>query len=393
MKILFVNEKCGYFGGVEQNIAVTAAGLINRGHSCYLAYWTETDRDSSEYKKLFSKVFQLTGPNPGNKLESLADKIINTIFEEIYPDAIYLHKIHSITPFLQFLGRVRIIRMIHDHDLCCPRRHKYYFHNERVCTSRAGIRCYLDLAFIEKDSGTGKISIGGIGSKLREMKSNQFLDCLLVGSSFMKNELLQNGFSPSSIHILPPLVPFSPRFDSPVPDDPVILCVAQLIKGKGVDLLLKALSSLTCEFRTIIVGAGNSEHDLKRLSRELGLEEKVQFTGWVPNKVIGEFYSKAKVVAVPCRWPEPFGMIGLEAMNFARPVVAFNVGGISDWLDHGVTGVLVPEQDVAAFSKSLQSILTNTDTARKMGTAAVHQASQKYSFDDYISRTIEILRD
>ena len=57
MKILFVNEKCGYFGGVEQNIADTAEGLRKRGHASYLAYGETSERDLEPYKALFKKTF------------------------------------------------------------------------------------------------------------------------------------------------------------------------------------------------------------------------------------------------------------------------------------------------------------------------------------------------
>jgi glycosyltransferase involved in cell wall biosynthesis len=176
-----------------------------------------------------------------------------------------------------------------------------------------------------------------------------------------------------------------------VPDDPLILCVAQLIKGKGVDLLLHALAKVSADYRAVIVGAGNLDDALKGLARSLGLADKVHFEGWASNETLGKFYSRAKIVAVPSRWAEPFGMIGLEAMNHGRPVVAFNVGGTSDWLAHERTGLLVPEQDVAAFARALERLLTDTDTAQRMGEEGLARAHKEYAFEDYLERLTQYL--
>jgi glycosyltransferase involved in cell wall biosynthesis len=92
------------------------------------------------------------------------------------------------------------------------------------------------------------------------------------------------------------------------------------------------------------------------------------------------------VVVVPSRWPEPFGMIGLEAMRHGRPVVAFGVGGISDWLHHNHTGILVPEQDIEAMAQGIEQILLRDEFATRLGSNAYDRFVNHYAFDDYISR-------
>ena len=172
----------------------------------------------------------------------------------------------------------------------------------------------------------------------------------------------------------------------PVPDEPKILYVGQLIRGKGVDLLLQAIKGLTCDFRATIVGTGNAELRLKALCSKLGLDNRVDFLGWVRNEDLGQFYLKAKVVVVPSRWPEPFGMIGLEAMHHGRPVVGFDVGGIPDWLEHMGTGLLVPEQDAGAFARALDRVLSETGLAIKLGQNGLKRVRDHYSFDGYLDK-------
>lgn len=390
VKILFVNEKSGYFGGVEQNVAATAEGLRSKGHQCFLACGLRTGRDIDRYESLFESAFLC------KDIVSAEQKQAGISFRDIVkttsPDVLYLHKVSSTDFCMPFLDSIRIVRMIHDHDVCCPRRHKYFFHNGRVCNSKAGLRCYLDLAFLEKPRVGHLPKFVSIRVKLTEMRRNHAFDQLLVGSRFMKSELLQNGFPDYKVHILPPVVPMNPVTVTPVPAEPKILCVAQLIRGKGIDLMLQALSKVSCDFHATIVGTGNAGDGLKTLCRNLKLEDRVLFKGWVGNDEIGSYYSGARLVVVPCRWPEPFGMIGLEAMRHGRPVAAFDVGGISDWLEHEITGLLVPEQDVDALAKSVERILTDLDSARRLGRQAAVTVNSRFSFGEYLDRTVEFLR-
>ena len=385
MKILFVNEKCGYFGGVEQNIADTVEGFNSRGHNCYLAYGEISERDLEPYKSLFEKTFLCQ--EIGATTQDAATQALEAILGRVSPDVIYLHKIPELKPCMHLLPGNRTVRMVHDHDLCCPRRHKYFMTNGRVCHHKLDWRCWFDGAFIARDPSSGSgFAYVSIGHKLKEMRRNYHLDALLVGSRFMRDELLQNGFPEEKVHVLPPVIRMENKTPSSVPDDPHILYVGQLIRGKGVDLLLQAFKGLPCDFRATIVGTGNAESKLKALCNELGLDNRVKFSGWVRNEDLGHFYSKAKVVVVPSRWPEPFGMIGLEAMHHGRPVVAFDVGGIPDWLDHMVTGLLVPEQDEGAFGKALQKILGESRLAARLGQNGLRRVRDYYAFEGYLDR-------
>lgn len=390
MRILFVNEKAGYFGGVEQNVADAAAALGARGCSCVLAYGTLTERDPDGYRSLFREAIpcrDLIDP-PGEGGETF-----QSVVERVSPDVVYLHKLPRISPVSPLFGRVRTVRMVHDHDLCCPRRHKYYLLNNRVCRHPAGWRCYLDGAFLERSrSSRVPFHYVPISPKIREMRRNLPLDAVIVGSRFMREELIQNGFPAGRIHVLPPVVPGASGEPKPVPEDPVILYVGQLIRGKGVDLLLRALKRLTGRFRAVIAGAGNAETRLQGLAGKLGISDRVRFLGWVDHGRLETLYDEAKIVAVPSRWPEPFGMIGLEAMRRGRPVVAFDVGGISDWLEHGVTGYLVGQQDVCGFAKALQELLDDTARASDFGMAAWEKAQRDFSFDQYMDRLTALLR-
>ncbi len=316
-------------------------------------------------------------------------EIFEKIFSRLSPDVIFYHKLTGIAAFRKYGSKARTVRMVHDHDLCCPRKHKYFALNGRVCQSRAGWRCWADGAFLNRVNGS--IGLVNIGEKFKEMRDNFELETLLVGSEFMKEELMQNGFPMQKIRILAPNVKTEDRPFIPVPEEKNILFVGQLIRGKGVDLLLRALKKLTCDYATFIVGTGNAEAKLKKMAEQAGLSGRVHFLGWRDHSEIAKLYLKARVVAVPSRWPEPFGMIGLEAMRFGRPVVAFHVGGIPDWLTHEGTGFLVPEQDIDGFAQALERLLMNTDLAQAMGRKGYEHVKSHFSFESYIAQLEQVL--
>lgn len=387
MNLLFLNTYCGYLGGVEQNIANAAKGLRKRGHQCTLIYQKETDTRADDYQQLFDHV--VLAPT-GKELTA----VLKDLIQKKSRDALYVHKIDSVKPLLPLKDSIRMVRMIHDHDECCPRRHKYYVFPNRICNHPAGLRCWADLAFLERDPQARLgLHFKNLTAHKKELIRNRDLfDAYLIGSRFMQEELIMNGFDPEKINCLPPCVELSDRKPSPVPDSHEILYVGQLIKGKGVDLLLHSLTYISEPFHLTIAGSGNARESLKELTKKLDLDESVDFAGWVSPKELDILYDRCRVLAVPSRWAEPFGMIGLEAMQRGRPVVAFDVGGIPDWLESGITGYTVPEEDVEKFADALNRLLADHHTAQLFGEHGRKKIEAAFSFENYLDHLSQTLK-
>ncbi len=385
MRILFVNTYCGKFGGVEQNIADVAAGLRERGHHCSLVYTRETEKHADAYRRVFDDTTR------GGRGESLTATIEKHLQDEAW-DAVYVHKLESVAPLLPLKDSARMVRMIHDHDECCPRRHKYFAFSNRICTHPVGWRCWADLAFIERDRGCPLgMRLNSLAAHGRELARNRELfDQFLVGSRFMRDELAMNGFAPDRIRCLPPCVRLPQRTPSAVPANNELLFVGQLIKGKGVDLLLDAVAQLAVPFHLTVAGDGNAREALEQRAAELELGSSVTFAGWVPREELDTLYDRCRVLAVPSRWAEPFGMIGLEAMHRGRPVVGFAVGGIPDWLADGVNGYAVPERDTGRFAEAVAALLSDIDLARSMGRRGRERLEDAFSFERYLDRLEEV---
>jgi glycosyltransferase involved in cell wall biosynthesis len=182
----------------------------------------------------------------------------------------------------------------------------------------------------------------------------------------MRDMMVTNGFSADQVEVLPPIPMGLEQEPSSLDTEPIVLFVGQVIRGKGVDLLLRALAEVRQPFRALIVGTGNHMQACVELARKLKLGGQVSFLGWVSHDRIGDYFGRARVVAVPSRWPEPFGMVGLEAMWASRPVVAFAVGGIPDWLADGESGFAVPEQDWKLYGQAIEQLLEEPQLAARI---------------------------
>jgi len=387
MNILFVNNTAGYFGGVEQYIDLAAKALRGRGHQVSLAYGNE-GRDTKAYLETFAARYRCKEmmAKGGN------GRPIDGILEYRNPDVVFVHKAPDAVLLSEKLRRFPTAVMVHDHDYCCPRRHKYHALTGKVCNRPAGFRCYLDCAFVRRDPAAGLgIGFQSIRRKMAVMKRLWELGCMVVGSRYMQEELEMNGCPADRIALVPPA--FTRPFPDPVPlpQEPNILYVGQLIRGKGVDQLLRALGLLETDFRCRIVGDGNHRGKLETLCRKLGLEDRISFEGWVAPHQVHEMYAWARVSVVPSRWPEPFGMVGLEAMHHARPVVGFDVGGISDWLVNGSTGLCVPAGNVAAFAEAVKKVLADFSLAESMSSEGYSHVKNEYVFDKLIGQLEGVL--
>ena len=143
--------------------------------------------------------------------------------------------------------------------------------------------------------------------------------------------------------IIPP--PPTPNFQIPVD----LLFAGQLIRGKGVQLLLEAMARMRMPRTLDVVGTGNMEAELKAQAERLGLVERVRWHGYQPNPQ--DWMRAAKCVVVPSFWQEPYGLVAAEAVALGRSVVAFDIGGLPEAC--GGKATLVPPGDVDALARVL----------------------------------------
>jgi glycosyltransferase involved in cell wall biosynthesis len=202
----------------------------------------------------------------------------------------------------------------------------------------------------------------------------QASDVVIAYSRFVARHVRRNGVQ--HVRIAPLIVPEVPGWTAP-PEDKRVLFAGRIAPNKGLQTLLAAARGV--DVRIDVVGSGWWQPAAEELAGKLGVDDRVTFHGWLGPAEVEELYRRSTVVAVPSLWPEPFGMVGPEAMAQGRPVIASDTGGIPDWLDHERTGLLVQPGDEQQLADALRRLLGDPELCRRMGEAGAEQVRKRYS--------------
>jgi len=150
-------------------------------------------------------------------------------------------------------------------------------------------------------------------------------------------------------------------------DDVVLVTVGRLVARKALDQLISIVQQMNNNHvHLVIVGSGPQEQSLKDAARELGVSEKVHFLGQVDDDEKLEVLNMADIYASTSQH-EGFGIVYLEAMAAGLPVLCYDYGGQTDFLESGVTGELIPLNDTKAFISSCQKLVENAGLREQIG--------------------------
>jgi len=203
--------------------------------------------------------------------------------------------------------------------------------------------------------------------------------------------IIEDGYRlrPGSIRAIPCAV--SPR---PVVEPksfgpgPIVGAVTRLSPEKGVDVAVRALATMP-ETTFVVVGGGGDLADLEQLARELGRGDRTIFFGYQTEP---QDYFAGMDVIVQASRREAMGLTVLEAMAAGLPVVATAVGSTGEAVDHGVTGLLVPPEDVGALADALARLVGDGELRARMGSAARARYEAHFTAARY-ARAYEALYD
>ena len=146
------------------------------------------------------------------------------------------------------------------------------------------------------------------------------------------------------------------------------------------------------DLRVAVTGEGEADftRQLKKQVRELGIQDRVVFLGWVED--MSAFYRACDLACIPSR-AEPFGRTAIEAFAVGTPVVASAVGGLQDIVEDGETGLLVPYGDEEALAGSLQRLLRTPDLRQTLRANARQEGEEKYHERVYKKRIVGLVDD
>ena len=172
------------------------------------------------------------------------------------------------------------------------------------------------------------------------------------------------------------------------PSQPLILSVGRLQRRKGFDQVVRALPALLArgiDVHYAIVGIGGDHEYLLGLAREAGVSERLHLLGHVEPADLPRWYNACDVFAMPNRDidgdTEGFGLVFMEANACAKPVIAGCAGGTGSAVEHGLNGLRVDGEQVAAVEEGLAQLLTDTAAAQRMGAAGRARTVARFTSD------------
>src|SRR5438132_3794248 len=227
---------------------------------------------------------------------------------------------------------------------------------------------------------------------------------IIVASEHMRQEYVLNGAPEERVRVIPL---FPTNFgnhqtsqstncaaDRASASSRHVLVMGRMTSLKGGDLPLRAVAvasrRIARPISVTMAGDGPQRQSWESLARRLGVS--AAFPGWVTGGTQTDLLKSAAVLAVPSVWPEPFGLVGLEAAAMGVPAIAFDVGGVREWLHEGINGYLVRADPPTAegFAGALVRAFTRPDELTGMRDQA-RAVARRMSLDKHLLELEHVL--
>lgn len=361
----------GFSGGIEKHAHDLARSLGVRGHRVTLLHGAREGRDVEDYVRAFADVRSVDAPGVARDL-----------------DVVYQHRAADVRELSPFGDRPLLVAT-HDHDLTCLRSHRYLPLGLEPCHRPPGLGCVTHGCAVVRDRTPGaRLPLAvrspfSLRARLHELARRA---PLVACSHYVAANVVRAGVAPDRVHVVHPIPPDD---DSPIVPRPAgahLLAVGQLLRGKGFDLAIEALAHLPGDVSLEIAGDGSARTELARLA-DAHRPGRVRLLGYVPPDRLREHYDRAAIVLVPSRWPEPWGMVGIEGMRRARPIVAPRHGGIPEWLEDGRGGRLFEPGSPSSLARAVLALLPDSGA----GERALAFARERFHHADMVDAVEQLL--
>jgi glycosyltransferase involved in cell wall biosynthesis len=256
-------------------------------------------------------------------------------------DVIHVHNVANPSLLEWAARRPNALLTVQDHRLFCPGRGKWTLAGDvcrRPLARETCASCFEDQGYFEEIQAL----------TARRLAAAQRLP-LTVLSRYMREELVAAGVPAARVQVVSPFVHDLDLAALPA-GPPCVLFVGRLVEAKGVWEAVEAWRESGLELPLVLVGTGPLRERLLAARRGA---ERIEITGWLDRRALSRAYARAHALLMPSRWQEPFGIVGLEALAFGVPVVAWESGGVGEW--HPGPG-LARWGDVPALGRALREL-------------------------------------
>ncbi len=391
MKILQINDIYSLVGGTEKTLQISSDYLEKIGHEIVIVH---SDKISGELRKVRKEYQVPTLFSRKSRHRPQSWSIIEKILILEDPDVIHVRSCDS-KEILVKLAQVKpVVRTIHTMWGYCPNGMRYLPKIERVCTSRSGMSCLtfgLRMGCPTKMNGSRIDIMRWIRQILfcfETIRNDRRLDKIIVTSNYMKEQVIRDGLPSEKVAVIAPPaeIPHLASSAKLISKEQTILFVGRLFYAKGLHHLLRAMTALPDPVKLFVVGDGPDRLKNEALAKQLELSHRIKFFGWRNYENLANFYARSSVVVIPSLLPEIFGNVGIEAMAYQKPVVAYDIGGIRDWLIDGRTGYLAKPSSIEDLAGKIDLCLSDPAKSVKMGENGRRRVEELFSAELHAKR-------
>lgn len=382
-----------FIGGAHRQTQILSQELSKRGHEVQVATvwqpglpYLEQDGGVQVYRlKQLRTLFTPDVADPVQRHQPpfpdpVTVRQLRRLFKELQPGVIHSHGWFSFS-CAEALQEMDIPLLIsgRDYGYSCATRTLLY--HDQLCTGPALVKC-LGCAAGFYGASKGALAASSLfasrpllRSKISGIHSiSSFVQEIIERDLFGDHRSeLESAGGPILESIIPSFLldqddtPVDPAFLERLPEEPYILFVGGLQPRKGLDTLLTAYQRLASPPPLVLIGyttQGMAENFSHGVSVLLDISHANVMQAW----------RKCLMGVIPSVWPEPLGMVVVEAMSAGRPVIASRIGGITDTITDEQTGLLVPPADPAALASAMQRLIDEPVLRERLGRAALKQA-------------------
>lgn len=387
MTILHLNEWVDLKGGVEVYIGQLQQLFTDVGHKSYLI-------GIHQYEGYFTVQTKETGERFSIHNREQLFRWLNRFIEAHHIDLINIHNIFNIELIKFCLDKRPVMKFAHGPVMVCPGKDKFWRYSERPCTIKYGLHCFRHI-YTEgcANRHPRRVIKAWNYVNFETRYASKRYKRIVVMSDYIRAGLIECGIPEQNILLNPYFTPVTQTVHFAPPGEiKKLVFVGRLVSSKGPQIVIDALESLIrrrTDIHIYIVGDGLLRAELVKKVNQAGLSDKVFFTGWAGREQVNDMIDGAFLILFPSVYPEAFGIVGIEAMMRGKPVIGFDVGGVSTWLENGVTGYMVNNKDLSAFEQKTELLLDDHEKYMRMAGTARKIAQEKYSPQRHIKELLD----
>ena len=385
MKIVVAQDSLYAAGGVDSYLRSVLPALEARGHQVRILYHHRACADDASATH-----------NDAVGVDQIGVEAAMAALRAFCPDVCFSHNMGPLEIDRRLVGHWPVVKMMHGYfGTCISGLKSHAFPSRCACDRTLGSSC-LALYGPRRCGSLDPVQMIRDYRWARAQRS-LFDDyaAIVVASQHMGEEYERNGVSLGRLEVLPL---FSAQRADPAPrafrNVETVLFAGRMTAIKGGDVVIEAVAQaarLTSRpLRVVLAGDGPQKREWEALASRLAVSAR--FPGWLAGDDLAAAFRDASMIVVPSLWPEPFGLVGLEAASFGVPAIAFDVGGIREWLDPDRSGILVKPSDWAfGLAVAIAALADDPSMRERLGDGAWAMA-QRLTLESHVDQLEAVLQ-